>query len=153
MTRRPKLLSLFQGTTLVAISWLRRPVPTNIEESSNQRYHIWYNRLVPWTVETLNEVVDSELAELPAEMKARFVRIGELIEAAGLPNVREPHVKHLRGPLWEIRLRGKDGIARALYVTAQRQRVVVLRVFAKKTQKTPNSEIDLALQRMKELEK
>lgn len=86
-------------------------------------------------------------------MKARFVRIGELIEAAGLPNVREPHVKHLRGPLWEIRLRGKDGIARALYVTAQRQRVVVLRVFAKKTQKTPNSEIDLALQRMKELEK
>ena len=86
-------------------------------------------------------------------MKARFVRIGELIEAVGLPNVREPHVEHLRGPVWEIRLKGKDGIARALYVTAQRQRVVVLRVFVKKTQKTPNSEIELALQRMKELEK
>ncbi len=108
---------------------------------------------MPWTVETLNEVVDAELAELPAEMKARFVRIGELIEAAGLPNVREPHIKHLRGPIWEIRLKGKDGIARALYITAQRQRVVVLRIFVKKTQKTPHSEIDLALQRMKEVSK
>ena len=108
---------------------------------------------MPWTVETLNEAVDAELAELPADMKARFVRIGELIEAVGRPNVGEPHVKHLRGPIWEIRLKGKQGIARALYVTAQPQRVVVLRVFVKKTQKTPNSEIDLALQRMKELEK
>jgi len=108
---------------------------------------------VHWTVETLNEAVDAELASLPVDMRARFIRIGQLIEAVGLPNVREPHVKHLRGPIWEIRLKGKDGIARALYVTAQRQRVVVLRVFVKKTQKTPNSEIELALQRMKELEK
>lgn len=108
---------------------------------------------MPWTVETLSPAVDAELGELPADMKARFVRIGELIEAVGLPNVREPHVKHLRGPIWEIRLKGRDGIARALYATAQGQRVVVLRVFVKKTQKTPNSEIDLALQRMEELEK
>ena len=106
-----------------------------------------------WVVETLNENVDAELAALPVDMRARFVRIGQLIEAVGLPNVREPHLKHLRGPVWEIRLRGKDAIARALYATAQRQRVVVLRVFVKKTQKTPNSEIDLAVQRMKELEK
>jgi phage-related protein len=58
----------------------------------------------------------------------------------------------LRGPLWEIRLSGKSGIARALYVTTRVQRIVVLRVFAKKTQKTPGSEIDLALERAKELE-
>ena len=106
-----------------------------------------------WAVETLNENVDAELAALPVDMRARFARIGQLIEAVGLPHVREPHVKHLRGPIWEIRLKSKDGIARALYATAQRQRVVVLRVFVKKTQKTPNSEIELALQRMKELEK
>ncbi len=106
-----------------------------------------------WTVETLDRTVDEELDDLPADMRARFVRIAELIEAAGLPSVREPHVKHLRGPIWEIRLKGRAGIARALYVTAKAQRVVVLRVFAKKTQKTPNSEIELALQRAKELEK
>jgi phage-related protein len=54
--------------------------------------------------------------------------------------------------LWEIRLTGRDGIARALYVTAGDRRVVVLRVFQKKTQKTPRREIELALQRAKELE-
>ena len=63
-----------------------------------------------WTVETLNETVDAELASLPADMRARLTRIAELIEAVGLPSVREPHVRHMRGPIWEIRLKGKAGI-------------------------------------------
>jgi len=105
-----------------------------------------------WTVETLNETVDAELAALPVDMRARFVRVAELIEATGLANVREPHVKHVRGPLWEMRLKGKAGIARALYVTALDQRVIVLRVFVKKTEKTPPREIEQALERAKELE-
>jgi phage-related protein len=105
-----------------------------------------------WSVETLDETVDAELSALPTDMRARYVRIAELIEAVGLPSVREPHVKHIRGPIWEIRLKGKAGIARALYVAARGQRVVVVRVFVKKTQKTPGSEIDLALKRGKELE-
>ena len=104
-----------------------------------------------WTIETLNETVDTELAELPADMRARLVRVSELIESVGLPNVKEPHVRHVRGQLWEIRLKGKAGIARALYVTARAQRVVILRAFIKKTEKTPTGEIDLALQRAKEL--
>lgn len=105
-----------------------------------------------WSVETLNETVDAELADLPVEMGARLVRISELIESVGLPNVKQPHVRHVRGPLWEIRLEGKAGIARALYVTAKEQRVVILRAFIKKTDKTPRREIDLALQRAKDLE-
>ena len=107
--------------------------------------------LMPWSVETLNETVDAELAELPADMRARLVRVAGLIESVGLPNVKEPHVRHVRGQLWEIRLKGRAGIARALYVTAKEQRVVILRVFIKKTEKTPAGEIDLALQRAKEL--
>ena len=106
---------------------------------------------MPWTVETLSETVDAELDELPADMRARLIRVSELIESVGLPNVKEPHVRHIRGPLWEIRLKGKAGIARALYITAREQRVVILRAFIKKTEKTPTNEIDLALQRAKEL--
>lgn len=106
-----------------------------------------------WAVHTLNATVDGELEALPADMRARFVRVAELIEAMGLPSVREPHVKHLRGPIWEIRLNGRAGIARALYITAKAQRVIVLRVFVKKTQTTSKSEIELALQRAKGLEK
>lgn len=104
-----------------------------------------------WTVETLNETVDVELAALPADMRARLTRIAELIEAVGLPSVKEPHLRHIRGPIWEIRLKGKAGIARALYITAREQRVVILRAFVKKTEKTPAGEIELALQRAKEL--
>ena len=74
-----------------------------------------------------------------------------MIEQVGLPNVKEPHVRHVRGPLWEIRLRGKASVARVLYVTAREQRVVISRAFIKKTEKTPTGEIELALQRAKEV--
>ena len=50
-----------------------------------------------------------------------------------------------------VRLTGRDGIARALYVTAIGRRVVVVRAFVKKTQKTPPAEIKLALRRAKEI--
>ena len=104
-----------------------------------------------WTVETLNKTVDAELEALPADMRARFVHISRLIEEFGLERVREPHVKHLRGPLWEMRMKGRDGISRAIYVTTHGRRVVVVRAFVKKTQATPGREIELALQRAKEV--
>ena len=107
--------------------------------------------LMKWTVETLNAIVDAELEALPADMRARFVHISRLIEEFGLERVHEPHVKHVRGSLWEMRLTGRAGISRALYVTAVARRVVVVRVFVKKTQSTPNREIELALKRAKEI--
>ena len=107
--------------------------------------------VMDWSVETLNAVVDKELEALPADMRARFVRISELIAAVGLDRVGAPHVKHLTGPIWEMRMRGRDGISRALYVTVRNKRVVVVRVFVKKTRTTPRREIDLALQRAKEI--
>ena len=67
-----------------------------------------------WVVETLNRVVDAELEALPADMRARFVHISRLIEEFGIERVREPHVKHLRGPLWEMRMKGKDDISRVI---------------------------------------
>lgn len=105
-----------------------------------------------WTVETLNDEVDEEVAGLPADMRARFAYISQLLERNGPMQVREPHIKHLTKKLWEMRMRGKDGISRALYVIVTGQRIVVLRVFVKKTQKTPKRELDLALKRAKEIE-
>jgi phage-related protein len=106
---------------------------------------------VAWRVEILNETVAAEVAALPTDMQARFLRLAERIASVGLESLSEPHVKHLEGKLWEMRLTGRDGIARALYVTAIGRRIVVVRAFVKKTQKTPRSEIELALQRAKEV--
>ncbi len=105
-----------------------------------------------WSVEVLNETVAAEIQSLPADMHARFLRIALQIEQSGLETMREPHVKHLEDKLWEMRLIGRDGIARALYVTELGRRVVVLRVFVKKTRKTPKSEIEKALRRAKEIQ-
>ena len=104
-----------------------------------------------WRVETLNKTVDRELDALPADIQARFARIGQLIATVGLERVGAPHVKHLTGPLWEIRLSGRDGIARALYIVAAGRRVVVVRAFVKKTRRTPRREIEVALRRAREV--
>lgn len=105
-----------------------------------------------WTVETLNAAVTAELNALPVDMLAKLRRIGELVQTHGIERMHEPHVKHLEGRLWEIRLIGRDGIARALYVTASGRRVVIVRVFVKRPQKTPRREIALALERAKEVQ-
>lgn len=106
---------------------------------------------VAWTVDFLDEDVLAALSALPADIRAHFERIVHLIEAHGLERVREPYVRHLEGPVWEMRMKGKDGIARAAYVTATGRRVVVVHVFPKKTQKTPRREIETALRRAKEV--
>lgn len=73
------------------------------------------------------------------------------MENHGLRALPRDAVKHLDGRLWELRITGRDGISRAIYVTASRQRVVIVRVFVKKTQKTPPSEWELARQRAKDV--
>ena len=64
---------------------------------------------------------------------------------------RAPHVRHLEGKLWELRVKAQAGIARGIYVTATGRRVAVPHVFAKKSQKTPRRALDTARERMKEV--
>jgi phage-related protein len=106
---------------------------------------------MPWTVTTLNELVDAEVEALPADMRARLVRLSEIIEEHGLDALPRDAVDHREDKLWELRIRAKSGISRAIYVTAAGQRVVIVRVFVKKTQKTPNRELRLARERAKEV--
>lgn len=104
-----------------------------------------------WTVETLDAVVDAEIDALPVSLRARLLRLMEMIETVGLDRVREPHVRHLEGKLWELRARAAEGIARGLYVTVTGRRVVVLHIFVKKSQKTPRAALAVARERMKQV--
>lgn len=104
-----------------------------------------------WTVETLNATVDREIAALPRDMQTKLERTARLVAEFGLAGIQPNVLRKLRGPLWEIRISGRDGISRALYVTARAKRVVIVRVFVKKTQRTPKTEIDLALRRAREI--
>lgn len=102
-----------------------------------------------WHVELIPEA-EVELMALPPDMRARFLHVAEMLVEFGPQRVGMPHVRPLEGKLWEIRMTGRDGIARAIYVTRNGQRLVVLHVFAKKTQKTPRRAIETAYARMKE---
>jgi len=104
-----------------------------------------------WVVSFASEVAEAEVENLSSDLRASFIRIAHMIRNNGLERMREPYVKHVDGKIWEMRLKGRDGIARSLYVAKQERRVVVLRTFIKKTQTTPRREIDIALQRAKEL--
>ena len=104
-------------------------------------------------VETLNSTVDKELAALPGDMQAEFMRIGQLIDDFGVGQTNAPYIKyikHVTKKLWEIRINGRNGTARAFYTIAEQQ-ILIVRVFIKKTRRTPQQEIQLALQRIKEI--
>ncbi len=106
-----------------------------------------------WSVETLDKRVDRELTKLSRDLFARFLWITDLLSEQGPEAVGMPHVRSLSGAgsLWEIRMSGKDGIARAIYVKASGQRLVVVHAFQKKTQKTPKTALETARKRAKEV--
>jgi phage-related protein len=68
---------------------------------------------MPWKVEFLDTDVKAALDALPRDIRARFERIVALVQSDGLARLREPYVKHLEGPVWEMRMTGAGGIARA----------------------------------------
>lgn len=104
-----------------------------------------------WRVEILNDTVRAELDALPLDIRAKLTRILDMMVASGPQRMREPHVKPLRDKLWEMRMTGRDGIARAIYMLAHERRIVILHAFMKKTQRTPAAAIRQAAARAKEI--
>jgi phage-related protein len=67
------------------------------------------------------------------------------------PNIGEPHTKAFGDGLFELRLKGAEGIARVFYCALIGKRIVMLHSFVKKSLKTPSKELNLAMKRMKEI--
>jgi phage-related protein len=63
--------------------------------------------------------------------------------------VGKPLVENLGEGIWEIRSRLPNRIARVLFTVIDEE-IVLLHAFIKKTQKTPNDELNLAKKRKKE---
>lgn len=113
--------------------------------------HFRYIYFMAWTVFALNRAVEDEIAGLPPDMRARLTRLAALVEQHGFEALPREAVKHLEERLWELRIKGRDGISRAIYLTASGKRMVIVRVFIKKTRKTPKGELEIARQRAKEV--
>lgn len=102
-----------------------------------------------FAVEYFHARVLAEVESWPVDVLADYARLVELLIEHG-PNLRLPHSRALGEGLFELRPRGRSGIGRAMYCFAVGQRVIVLHVFIKKSQQTPDRELKVARKRLKE---
>jgi len=104
-----------------------------------------------WKVDFYSTQVENHIQKWPVRIKAKFVRIIELIEKHGPDEIGMPHIKPLGRGLFEIRAKSDEGLGRAPFCMIKGKIVIVLSGFIKKTQKTPLGEMELARKRMKEV--
>ncbi len=105
-----------------------------------------------YTIAYYSKVVQEQILELPDTLAARYVVLTRRMVALG-PNLGEPHTKAFGDGLFELRLKGAEGIARVFFCTLFGKRIVMLHSFIKKSERTPKREVETAESRMKEIKR
>lgn len=90
--------------------------------------------------------VEDFILSLDIKMRAKVFRTLELLEYKG-NYLREPFSKHLSDGIFELRVKQSSNIVRVLYFFVVGKRIILTNGFVKKTQKTPQVEIDIAKKR------
>lgn len=91
-----------------------------------------------------------QIFDLPISLQARYIALTQRMIEYG-PHLGLPHTDSFGGGLFELRLKGIEGIARVFFCTVVEREIVMLHSFIKKSQKTPNKELRLAKLRMREV--
>jgi phage-related protein len=105
---------------------------------------------MPWTIDYYSEEVRCGIEALPAGIRASYTRLTELLEEFGL-ELRLPHSRAMGDGLFELRPRGREGIARVFYCMKVGRKIVMLHSFIKKTSETPKRELEIARRRQREV--
>lgn len=105
-----------------------------------------------YTITYYSGEVQKRILELPDTLAARYIVLTRRMVALG-PNLGEPHTKAFGSGLFELRLKGAEGIARVFFCTLVGHRIVMLHSFIKKSNKTPPREREIAEARMKEVKR
>lgn len=103
-----------------------------------------------WSIEYYNDEVYKKILHLPDTLLARYIRYTEIMFGTG-PDLGMPHTRAMGDGLFELRLRGKEGIARVFFCTVVGKNIVMLHSFIKKTQTTPKKELLIAKNRAQEV--
>lgn len=85
------------------------------------------------------------------KMQTKLFRLLELLELKG-NELREPYSKSLSDGIFEIRAIQGNNITRVLYFFVVDKKIILTNGFVKKTQKTPENEIELAKKYRKDYE-
>jgi phage-related protein len=103
-----------------------------------------------FTITYFSEIVQEQILSLPDSLAARYVVLTRRMQVLGA-HLGEPHTKAIGRGLFELRLKGPDGIARVFFCTLTGKRIVMLHGFVKKTDRTPARELEVARARLKEV--
>jgi phage-related protein len=107
---------------------------------------------VDYTINYYSDAVQEQIMDLPDTLAARYIVLTRRMIALG-PNLGEPHTKAFGDGLFELRLKGAEGIARVFFCTLVGRRIVMLHSFIKKSERTPSRERETAETRMKEIKR
>ena len=105
-----------------------------------------------YTINYYSDAVQEQIMELPDTLAARYIVLTRRMLALG-PNLGESHTKAFGDRLFELRLKGAEGIARVFFCTLVGRRIVMLHSFIKKSERTPAREREIAETRMKEIKR
>ena len=103
-----------------------------------------------WTIEYYSEEVRLTIEALPVGIRASYARLTELLEEFGL-DLRMPYSRAMGSGFFELRPRGREGIARVFYCAKVGKKIIILLSFVKKTKKTPKRELEIARKRQREV--
>lgn len=93
--------------------------------------------------------LDEFLEGLDAKLYAKILRDIDLLEVFGTA-LTMPQARHLDGALWELRTKFSSNISRIICFTQSQGRIILLSGFVKKSQRTPQGEVDRARRYMED---
>jgi len=103
-----------------------------------------------WKISFFSHKIENETLSFPKGILANFLHIAEMIEEFG-PALGLPYTKPMGAGLFEIRAKGKEGIGRSFFCAVKGKEIIILHSFIKKSQKTPQKELNLARKRLAEV--
>jgi phage-related protein len=103
-----------------------------------------------WQIRYFNEKVRNGIEQWPVGIRAHYARITERMQIFG-PNLGMPFTRPMGQGLFEIRAKGKEGIGRAFFCTVIANEILILHEFIKKSRNTPQKDLEIARERVKEV--
>jgi phage-related protein len=103
-----------------------------------------------YRIDYFNTQVKLAIDAWPTGVRASYVRIAQRMLEHG-PNLGMPYTRAMGDGLFELRAKGPEGIGRAFFCALVNKRIVVLHEIIKKTQKTPDKDLEIARRRLKQV--
>jgi phage-related protein len=108
--------------------------------------------VMEWEIAYYSVDLQQAILAFPPGLQARYIHLTQRMIEFG-PDLGMPHTRSMGNKLFELRLKSKEGVGRVFFGVFVPRRIVMLHVFIKKSAKTPSKELNLARQRLKEIQR